>query len=666
MNPLRVMALSMVGAVLIKRRRIHVSLMAICSIGLLITGCSENEYLVVNSDALAPIKRPFRPETWVGPSPSHRSLKTLQRFNLVVHDESNWLRNYSFSEILEQLQASVQNDATPEKLYALTELAFLDAQSLLADEKQHEALERFSLAIVNAYGYLFTPEFEHLRNPFDPQFQEICRMYNQSLEQAMRVIASDGQLRSGAAYGLRLGDQQVHVEVRFPPSGQRHNFVQMKFVSDFRIKKLLRHHRTYGLGVPMIGIQGGQGIVPAIQQYYPPGMTEPLTAFMRVTDREDHQTGKRTKHCILEFHSTVDKSELVINQTKVPLQTDTSIPLAFLLDQPSLRRSREAATTSLLNPTEAGAGLFMMEPYSPNKIPVIMVHGFWSSPMIWMNMVNDLRSFPEIRQNYQFWCYQYPTSQPFWISATKFRTTLHNLYRNLDPENRQSKLHQTVLIGHSMGGLISLMQTLDSQNQMWQLVSEQPFGQLNAPQQIRLRLAKTVFFKPIDSVSKVITIATPYQGSVMANDYTTWIGETLFKLPEPTDAMARQLIQDNPGLFHNTRLLTTRTSLESLEPGGRIFRFLQTARRNPSTSYHNIYGDSQSSTIINKLAFGSDGVVEISSAQTNLTDSQIAVDANHLSIVDVSPTILEVRRILQLKSISSPPATISPVTGYTR
>ena len=201
---------------------------------------------------------------------------------------------------------------------------------------------------------------------------------------------------------------------------------------------------------------------------------------------------------------------------------------------------------------------------------------------------------------------------------------------------------------------------------MWQLVSDKPFGQLNAPQQIRQGLAKTVFFKPINSVSKVITIATPYQGSIMANDYTTWIGETLFKLPEPTDAMARQLIQNNPGFFHNTRLLTTRTSLESLEPGGRIFRFLQTARRNPSTSYHNIFGDSKSSTIINKLAFGSDGVVQTSSAQTNLTDSQIAVDANHLSIVDVSPTILEVRRILQLKSTSSPPSMISPVTGYTR
>ncbi len=31
-----------------------------------------------------------------------------------------------------------------------------------------------------------------------------------------------------------------------------------------------------------------------------------------------------------------------------------------------------------------------------------MVHGLWSSPLTWMPMFNDLRSFQELRQNYQF------------------------------------------------------------------------------------------------------------------------------------------------------------------------------------------------------------------------------------------------------------------------
>ena len=61
----------------------------------------------------------------------------------------------------------------------------------------------------------------------------------------------------------------------------------------------------------------------------------------------------------------------------------------------------------------------MVQPYEPGKIPVLMVHGLWSTPMTWMEMFNDLRSQPEIRDHYQFWFYLYPTGQPFWLSAAR-------------------------------------------------------------------------------------------------------------------------------------------------------------------------------------------------------------------------------------------------------
>ena len=63
----------------------------------------------------------------------------------------------------------------------------------------------------------------------------------------------------------------------------------------------------------------------------------------------------------------------------------------------------------------------MLEPYQPGKIPVLMVHGLWSSPITWMEMFNDLRGDPDLRRDYQFWFYLYPTGQPFWRSATQLR-----------------------------------------------------------------------------------------------------------------------------------------------------------------------------------------------------------------------------------------------------
>ena len=78
----------------------------------------------------------------------------------------------------------------------------------------------------------------------------------------------------------------------------------------------------------------------------------------------------------------------------------------------------------------------MVQPYEPGKIPVLMVHGLWSSPMTWMEMFNDLRSQPEIRDRYQFWFYLYPTAQPFWLSAAQLRRDLAQVREALDPPTR--------------------------------------------------------------------------------------------------------------------------------------------------------------------------------------------------------------------------------------
>ena len=53
-----------------------------------------------------------------------------------------------------------------------------------------------------------------------------------------------------------------------------------------------------------------------------------------------------------------------------------------------------------------------------------MVHGLWSSPETWTEMINELRAVPDIRNRYQFWTYLYPTGQPFWVSATQLRADL--------------------------------------------------------------------------------------------------------------------------------------------------------------------------------------------------------------------------------------------------
>ena len=79
---------------------------------------------------------------------------------------------------------------------------------------------------------------------------------------------------------------------------------------------------------------------------------------------------------------------------RVPLETDLSTPIAYLLNQPEFRE-QDLATAGFLNPgkAEEAKGLYLLEPYDPRKVPVLMVHGLWSSPMTWMEMFMTLSNF---------------------------------------------------------------------------------------------------------------------------------------------------------------------------------------------------------------------------------------------------------------------------------
>ena len=237
----------------------------------------------------------------------------------------------------------------------------------------------------------------------------------------------------------------------------------------------------------------------------------------------------------------------MVNRHLVPLESDLTTPLAYFLSKPELDA---LATAGLLRPETAFGtadngqaagtimGLYMVQPYEPGKIPVVLVHGLWSSPMTWMEMFNDLRSSPEIRDHYQFWFYLYPTSQPFWLSAMQLRHDLAEVRQVLDPNRQEPALDQMVLVGHSMGGLVSELQTLNSGDDYWRLVSKVPLDQIKADPEVREKLAQTFYFQPNPSMRRVITIGTPHRGSTFSNQTTQWLLKKLIDLP--TDLMNSQ------------------------------------------------------------------------------------------------------------------------------
>jgi pimeloyl-ACP methyl ester carboxylesterase len=613
------------------------------------TGCSSTKYLALRDVRDNALNAPLALLGRDGPRISERSNNALKRFGLLEAYQQR--RGKSATEIRNAIDET--NDA--ELIYALSELAYVEGKRAESVNDIASALNLFGIALTNSYDYLFSEDLELERNPYDPQFRRVCEIYNESLEDTLRILAAGDKLRPGESYTISTQERQVTVRTATRGGWDPDEFGRFEFVSDYGIQTLHNRHMTYGLGVPLIAVRKPRDSANPTEKYYPEGLSYSVTAMMRCTPAAtdviqgsshsptSDQTRRRlggASESVLEFYDPLQANQVRLASQWVPLETDLTTPLAFFLDSPEFR-SRNRVTEGLINPnkTQSQRGLFMLEPYDPNRIPVVMVHGLWSSPLTWMDMFNDLRSYREIRSRYQFWFYLYPSGQPFWMSATQLRNDLAEMRDVIDRNHHDISLDKMVLVGHSMGGLVSRMQTIDSGDDFWQIVSDQPPEKLKGPEDARTRLVSNLYFKPNQSVRRVVTIGTPHRGSEFANDYTRWLASRVIRLPQIALATSQSLARENPGFFRDTKLLTASNAIDSLAPDSPIFPVMMKAKKAEGVKYHNIIGVGGNSR-------KSDGVVDLASAKMDDVESELIVNAEHTTIHTTDKAILEVRRIL--------------------
>ncbi len=596
------------------------------------------------------------------PEPSARNQQILRRYALQKQFQTDR------TGVIDRLWELSEVEENADLVACVSLLSLAEAQHHARYSRSQAALDWYVLSLVSGCNYLWSPRYEATRNPYDPNFSDVTAAYNQSLEQVLRFLKTKRQFRGETpeVIATRLFDLKLDCDIL--GHWDKQEFEKMEFVSDFDIQGLTNHHRQYGLGVPLIAVraQRKENQSPS-ERYYPPNLTFPVTAFLRLpTETRIFNTQlspnqKPQINAVLEMIDPLRQSKVWVNNRESPLATDLTAPLAYYLNDP-IYRSNLLAHVSLIN-SELGdevRGLYMLEPYDPAKIPVVMVHGFWSSAITWTEMFNDLRANPLINQRYQFWFYMYPTGQPFWISAKQMREDLAEVHETLDPQRQSLALDQMVLVGHSMGGLISYLQTVDSGDQIWRLLSDQPFEDLQGDPAVIEDLRKTLFFTPNPQVKRVVTMAMPYQGSDIANPTTRWLGRSLFKLPQLLIKGNSELVKQNPGLFRNEDLLTIDTSVDSLASDSPFFVALNQVRPAPWTRYHNIYGRYQPANAYERweqYVWGEgDGVVDVENAQFPYAHSTDEVDGRHMTIHHSAKSIWIVRQVLlQHLADSAPP-----------
>jgi pimeloyl-ACP methyl ester carboxylesterase len=287
-------------------------------------------------------------------------------------------------------------------------------------------------------------------------------------------------------------------------------------------------------------------------------------------------------------------------------------------------------------------GLSLIQPYARGKIPVVFIHGLWSNPCSWARMIESFEADQGLRERYQFWTWGYSTGDPIPYSASLLRRDLDEVRRRFNPDGTDAALDRMVIVGHSMGGLLTKMMVADSGTRMWQAVSDRPVDELAGDPEDQEFIRSALIFKPRPEVRRVVFIATPHRGSRLDQGPIGHLGSRLVRLPDPLRASYRRLIASNrPNFFTERFRRGLPTSVDELEWQSPILVSLEALGLPRAVKAHSIIADRRDPP----TAGGTDGIVPYDSAHLDGAASELLVSSGHLC-QDHPAVIGEVRRIL--------------------
>jgi pimeloyl-ACP methyl ester carboxylesterase len=382
-----------------------------------------------------------------------------------------------------------------------------------------------------------------------------------------------------------------------------------------------------GAGAPLVAVRSEQA--PELgQPFFPPRIYLALTAVTRFSGRR----------CAIEFLDPLSAERTSLDGRSLSSAADFTAPLAVGL---SREHPEKMGVPALLDPGKFAekARLIQIQPYDPKKIPVLLVHGLKSTPVTWVPMVKALWADPVVRRNYQVWVFNYPTGYPVPYSALLLR-------RQLDALDKAFPNHRPiVLIGHSMGGIISRLMITDSRgDKVWRYFFGTPPTQTTLSSQSKALLREALIFKQQRDVARVVFISTPHRGSVVAQGpigriASSMIHKSLEFVRLGPEIMQASVVQQDPAIMKLKRMPN---SIDTLSPNDAWVKIVNTLPLAKNVPYHSIIGDRGRGDTPNS----SDGVVPYWSSHLDGAKSEKIVPSAH-GANETAEGIAEVIRILK-------------------
>ena len=559
----------------------------------------------------------------------------------------NLLGDFLLTELYEKepeqtllcLEQLFKKSRTPEVMAALADVAL---QTGYRFREKTELSSRY-FAAAAFYSSCYLKELDDLKEPYDEQRVRQIRLCNRALTELFCCLKA-GDLERRAGFELPMpGDRGITVRFKAPvyelpvEASAVRSFTPC---ADYRTVGLTHDTRISGLGVPMIA-ELKSGMYDAGGQI----MAQiPLPVTLVADFETDPQRNVITAQLRYIYPRCRDK--IRVGGRTFPLAADFSTPLAFAAGKK--QRMNFIERTVKVSRASEFTGLYHLEPYDENRIPVIFVHGLMSDIKTWSQMLNTLLHDPVLRRRFQFLGFAYSSGNPVFVSGAILRRELKAFREKLVRTKRSTaNFDKMVLVGHSMGGLLSRLQITESSGELLLKdlgIRDGASLKKKLPAAEQKMLDGLLNFTPLPFIRRVIFIAVPHKGSAAATTLIGRAGASLIRLP--AELVRRNLRLISELLKHKKTILAgvrTGTGIDNLRPDDMMLNFMNKLKMAPHIPCHSIIGNRKAWGIPG----GSDGIVPYSSSHLDNAASELVVKSGH-SVQQNALAIQEVRRILHL------------------
>ncbi|MGH7645555.1 MAG: hypothetical protein ACREMR_08205, partial [Gemmatimonadales bacterium] len=325
--------------------------------------------------------------------PSDPSKTVLRRLGLMDRFDEDP------AAVLGRLHAGLQPTGDDDRLFALAELSFLHAQR--SGDRSH-----YLASAVYAWALLFpggAGDAAGARLPrSDPRLRMAYDLYNQAVAQGLTEPRAPGDASAGAPGATSGGPDEVRLsageyklpfgtlQVTMDESGLTWGGYRLEHLvptTTLEIRGLRNHYRRPGLGASLAAsLTPGKASNEVGAERIPPRVKVAVTAVLRLDGARASLAGGQVRGH-LEVYAVDQAATVTVDGQAQPLAFDPTAALAYTLDKNPLYAVeiaaflRGGALGRMMPSDRAQDGLYMLAPYRPGEIPVVLVHGTLSSPV---------------------------------------------------------------------------------------------------------------------------------------------------------------------------------------------------------------------------------------------------------------------------------------------